>query len=218
MTETLILTDPAALAEALIACPSITPATSSYPPYFPPLPALPPFPPVLPPFPPALPPALTPPASQSTGISRATVPTSKLLKVIKRDLRFKATRPNSYKMDYLRLRSEVKWRLKDIGFEKRPAPPPPSTLAVSTQPDEVVPLLVRIGSIPALLWPASVFNTPPAPVAPTPWRNDLDDSTRLSVLASLDFPKRAHRPRRRRRLISDEPEPMEDVELSSPPP
>lgn len=118
-------------------------------------------------------------------------------------------------MDYLRLRSEVKWRLKDLGFEKRLAPPPspPKTPAVSTRPDEVAPLLVKIGSIPALLWPASIFNTPPAPVIPTPWRSDLDDSPRLSVLASLDLPKRAYKPRRGR-LIRDEPEPMEDVELS----
>ena len=119
-------------------------------------------------------------------------------------------------MDHLRLRSEVKWRLKDLGFEKRPAPSPPQTPAVPIQPDEVIPLLVRIGSIPALLWPASIFKAPPEPVVPTPRRSDLDDSTRLSVLASLDFPKRAYRPRRRRRLVFDETEPMEDVELSGP--
>lgn len=115
-------------------------------------------------------------------------------------------------MDYLRLRSEVKWRLKDLGFEKRlvPPPSPTKTPAVSTRPDEVVPLLVKIGSIPALLRPASIFNTPP--LVPISRRGDLDDSTRLSVPASLDFPKRAYRPRRS--LFRDEPEPMEDVEPS----
>lgn len=111
-------------------------------------------------------------------------------------------------MDYLRLRSEVKWRLKDLGFKKRlvPPPSPTKTPAVSTRPDEVVPLLVKIGSIR----PASIFNTPP--VVPISRRGDLDDSTRLSVSASLDFQKRAYRPRRS--LFRDEPEPMEDVEPS----
>ena len=105
-----------------------TSTTSSYPTFSPShSPALPPCP-----FPPlALPPALTPPpVSRSTGISWAAVPISKQLKVIKRDLRFKITRPNLYKMDHLRLRSEVKWRLKDLGFEKRLALPPPQTPAV----------------------------------------------------------------------------------------
>lgn len=140
-------------------------------------------------------------------------PVSKPLKTIKRSLRSRAARENPYKMDYLRLRSEVKWRLKDLGFEIRPAPPP--SLPVSTRPDDAVPVLVWIGSTPASLWPASVFDTPlPVPVVPTPRRNDLDDNTKISVLASLDFPKRAYRPRRRRRLVPAESEPIEDVEFS----
>lgn len=171
--------------------------------------------------PPPLAPAPFPPAFQNTGIPRTAIPISNRLKTTKRDSRSRTIRPNPYKMDYLRLRSEVKWRLKDLGFETHTAlPPPPPAPAVSPQPDEVVPILVKIGSIPALLWPASVFNAPPsAPVVPTPRRNYLDYRIGIPTLASLDFPKRAHRPRRRRRrLILGKPEFMEDIEFSGPSP
>ena len=155
------------------------------------------------PHPPAPPPLPIPPAA----------PVSKQFKPIKRLLCSKATRTNPYKMDYLRLRSEVKWRLKDLGFENRLVPPP--SPVVLTQSGNAVPMLVRIGPTPVLFWPASIFDTSlPVPVVPTPRRNDLDDNIRISVLASLDFPKRAYRPRRRRRLVPPESELIEDVEFS----
>ncbi|KAF9644649.1 hypothetical protein BDM02DRAFT_3272272 [Thelephora ganbajun] len=197
---------------------STTPTTSPYlhsltlrtdPPPLPPLPppsvpALPLL--TLPPPPLAFPPL---PVSQWTSTTRA----PKRLKAIKRDRRFKTTQPDLHKMGHLRLRSEVKWRLKDLGFEKRATLP--YLPAISTKPDQVYPVPVMIGPILALHWPASIFNSPSGPVVSTPRRTDWDDSTRLSVLASLDSPKRGYR-LRRRRLTPDEP--MEDVEwLGSPP-
>ena len=169
-------------------------------------------------LPPPPPPLILPPlpVPQRTDITRAAVPTPKRFKAIKRSHRLKATRPKPFKMEYLRLRSEVRWRLKDLGFEKRPPPPPPPPPVVPTRPIQVHPIPVMIGLIPALLWPVSVFHTPPSPVAPTPRRTNWDTSTRISVLASQDSPKRAYRPRRRRRLIPDDP--MVDVEFFDPPP
>ena len=158
------------------------------------------------------PPHSLPPVPPPLPIS-SDVLISKPFKTIKRPLRSKTTRTNPYKMDYLRLRSEVKWRLKDLGFETRLAhPPSPVGLARS---GDAVQMLVKIGSTPVLFRPASIFDTPlPVPVVPTPRRNDLDDNIRISVLASLDFPKRAYRPRRRRRLVPAESELIEDVEFS----
>lgn len=114
------------------------------------------------------------PFLQGVNVPRPPASTSKRSGSMKRDgRRFK---PNPHKMDYLRLRSGVKWRLKDLGFEKRPAPRSRSPLlpAVSIQPDLVRPVPTMIGPIPALLWSANVFC--PAPlgsVALAPRRNDL---------------------------------------------
>ena len=156
------------------------------------------------------------PVPQRTDIPRTTIPTPKRFKVIKRNRRLKSTRPKPFKMEYLRLRSEVGWRLKDLGFYKRPPLRPPPPTAVSTQPPQVRPVPVMIGPIPALLWPPNVFRSHPGPVVPTPRPTDWDASTSLSVLASQDPPKRAYRPRRRRKLVPDEP--MNGVESLCAPP
>jgi len=160
-------------------------------------------------------PQLPPPAApvplqlpQRTDIPRAAVPTPKRLKAIKRIRRLKTTRPKPFKMKYLRLRSEVKWHLKDAGFEKRPPPPPPPPTVVPTQPILARPVLVMIGPLPAWLLPAGVFYPPPGPVVPTPQQTGWDASSRLSLLTHQ--PLHAYRPRRRKRLIPDVP--MEGVE------
>ena len=57
-------------------------------------------------------------------VQPVSVPAPKPFEATKRDRRLKPTRSNPYKMEHLRLRSEVKWRLKDLGFEKGPAPSP----------------------------------------------------------------------------------------------
>ena len=175
----------------------------------------------LPPPPRHLPPFLAPvplPIPQRASIPRAAVPAPKRLKAIKRIRRLKTTRPKPYKMEYLRLRSEVKWRLKDLGIEKRPPPSLPPPPAVSTQPAQVHPILVMLGPLPAWLWPAGVFFPPPDPVAPTPQQAGRDASIRLSVLTSQDPSRRIYGPRRWVRLIPDESAPMEGVEFFGLPP
>ena len=165
----------------------------------------------LPPPPPA---PVSLPVLQRTGFPRTAAPTPKRLKAVKQCRRLKATRPKPFKMRSLRLRSEVKWRLKDLGIEKRPPPPPLPPPVVPTQPTQVHPVLVLVGLLPAWLWPAGVFYPPPPPgsVIPTPQQAGWGAGSRISVATSEDPPKRAYRPRRRRRLFPDESVPMEGVE------
>ena len=156
--------------------------------------------------PPPHPPAPLPfPVSRRTDMTRAAVPT------LERNRRLKTTRPIPSKMEYLRLRSEVRWHLKDLGFEKQQS----LTLGVSTPPTQVHPVLVMIGSVPTWLLPEGSFHPPPPdPVVAVHRRTVWDANTRLSMLASLDSPNRAYRPRRRRKLIPGEPASMESVEFS----
>ena len=171
-----------------------------------------------PPAPIPAPASVPPPAPVPLPPQRTAIPTPKRLKAIKRSRRLKATRPKPFKMAYLRLRSEVKWRLKELGIEKRPPPPSPSPPVVSTQPAQVHPVPVMIGPLPAWLWPARVFYPPPGPVVPTPQQAGRDASIRLSVLTSEDPPTRIYRPLRWRSLIPDESVPMDGVELLGLPP
>jgi len=168
-----------------------------------------------------LPPPLAPvplPILQRTCTPRAVVPTPKRLKAIKRSHRLKTTRPKPYKMKYLRLRSEVKWNLKDLGIEERLPPPSPPPQVVSTRPVQVHPIPVKLGPLSAWLWPAGVFHPPPGPVILKPQQADWDASIRLSMLASQYPSRRIYGPRRWVRLIPDESVPMEGVELLGPPP
>jgi hypothetical protein len=171
-----------------------------------------PLPPSLPPLPAPAPPSAPPAVPQVIGIPRTGAPLPKRLKAIKQNRRFKTTQLKPFKMENFRLRDKVKWRLKDLGFEKRPPPPPPPPPAIPIRRAQIHPVPVMIGPIPALRWPVDVFRPPPpGPVVPAPRKSDWDASTRLSVLASLDSPKRAYRPRRRRKLIPGDPMLMEDV-------
>lgn len=100
-----------------------------------------PVPLTLPPLTPAPSPTAPLPAFRRTGIPRAAVPASVRLKAAKRDLRFKIAQSNSYRTNYLRLRSKAKWRSKGLDLGKRPIPPPPpppgSRQLDSTGPDDL---------------------------------------------------------------------------------